>query len=117
MSLRKALEACDLLIHLGVVFHGAGTQRIEPFVVGIVQLGEAREVAHHLPLGELRKTGNLLTEIARIQSFRLRPVPEGCITSPLPGHALLEEQPLTTLVRIALQAHSASLSSDANRSI
>ena len=54
---REARQARDRLVHLRVVLHRARAERVEARVDAVVPLREAREVAHHVELGELGKSG------------------------------------------------------------
>ena len=46
-------EARGRLVHLGVVLHRAGAQGVQARVHGVVEVGEAHVVAHHVDLGDL----------------------------------------------------------------
>src|SRR5688572_32438295 len=48
MNIRKARQPRHFLVQARVMFHGAGTQRIESAVDAIVLLRKARVMAHHL---------------------------------------------------------------------
>ena len=117
VGLGEPIQARDFLVDLGVVLHGAGPQRVEPFVIGIVELRKAREVAHHFALGKFGKTFNLLPSPAPIQLSRHGPVPGRDIAPPLPRDAPLKKKTLTPLRRVPIHAHSTSSISFTSRSI
>jgi len=52
----------NLFVHLRVVFHGAGAQRVEPAVHTIIPLRESGEVANHLHLAQLREPFQLFSQ-------------------------------------------------------
>ena len=54
---REAGQPRDRLVHLRVVLHGARAEREEARVDAVVPLRQAREVAHHVELGQLGKSG------------------------------------------------------------
>ena len=54
----EAGQAGGRFVDLGIVLHGAGTKRIEAFVDGEVEVGQAREVAHHVHFRHLRQAGS-----------------------------------------------------------
>ena len=56
MSVGEAREAGDRLVLLGIVFHGAGAERIEAAVDAEIALRQREVMAHHLELGELRQS-------------------------------------------------------------
>ncbi len=45
---REAGHEHRLIVHLGVVFHGARTKRVEALVDAIVELGQAKEMPHDI---------------------------------------------------------------------
>jgi len=53
MRTGKAGQRGDLFVDLGVVFHGAGTERIHARVHTEVPRGKARVVAHHIQLSQV----------------------------------------------------------------
>ena len=55
MEIGQARQPRHLLVEPRVVLHGAGAQRIEPHVDGVVLLAEAGVVADHLGLGQARQ--------------------------------------------------------------
>ncbi len=59
-----------VLVHLGIVFHRAGAQRVEAGVHGMIQLREAHEVADRLKLRNLRQIQRLAHKA--IRKLRLR---------------------------------------------
>ena len=56
MKIRKSAHPCNLFIHLRIIFHRTGAQRIESSVHPIVPLRETREVPDHVHLAELRES-------------------------------------------------------------
>ena len=59
MDAGEAGQTGGRFVDLGIVLHGAGTKRIKSFVDGEVQVGQAREVTHHVHFRHLRQTGRL----------------------------------------------------------
>ncbi len=55
MRPRQAFDARHLLIHARVVLHGAGAERIEAQIDGVVPGGEAREVADDFHFADFRE--------------------------------------------------------------
>lgn len=53
MRTGKTGQRGDLFVDLGVVFHGAGTERIHARVHTEVPRGKARVVAHHIQLSQV----------------------------------------------------------------
>jgi hypothetical protein len=56
----ESFDARHLLVHARIVFHGAGAERIEAEIDGVVLRGEAREVAdgfHFADFGEIGDFG------------------------------------------------------------
>src|SRR5438132_6128703 len=49
-------ERRNPIVDLRAVLHGAGAERVHARVDGVVELGEVREMAHHLRLAELGQT-------------------------------------------------------------
>ena len=48
----KTGQAGHVFVDLGVVLHGAGTQRIEAAIHAVVVFGKVRKMAHHVGLGQ-----------------------------------------------------------------
>jgi len=59
MQVGEALQRGQLVVELGVVLHGARSQRVHPGIDPVVELGEPGVVTHHLCLCELGKRGRL----------------------------------------------------------
>ena len=52
MCVEEARQAAGVFVDLRVVFHGAGTQRIEAIVHAVVEFAESRVVADNVHFGE-----------------------------------------------------------------
>jgi len=73
VCLDKAGQSRRLLVHLGVVLHRAGAQRVETNVYPPVLLGKAHVVAHQFRLRHLGQVQFLAQEVSR-RKVRLRHV-------------------------------------------
>jgi hypothetical protein len=84
-------EGRDAVVHLRVVLHRAGAERVHPRVDRVVQLREMRVMPHDLGLGELRQTQRCLSlERVRDLGGLVRPH----VPSAPSGSRELEEQRL-----------------------
>src|SRR5207249_8703390 len=111
-------EARDLLVDLRVVLHGAGAERVETEVDGVVETGQTRIVARHLDFAQLREPLDLGAGVARveIEALGLRHVERRQGKTPPSGSRYLEQELLRGPQ--AARLHQASLpSSSASRSI
>ena len=67
MRPRQPVDARYLLVHARVVLHGAGAERIEAKIDGVVLSGEAREVADGFHLAHLGEIGDFRARILRAE--------------------------------------------------
>src|SRR5262245_29243281 len=62
MGFREGWKPCDLLVDLGIIFHGAGAERIDAAVDTEIALGQRKIVPHHLKLRHFRQAA-ILTQL------------------------------------------------------
>ena len=62
MEMSKPLHPRNFLIHLWIVFHRAGAQRIKTAVDAVVPLRKPGEVANHIDLAQLWKSLKLFPQ-------------------------------------------------------
>ena len=103
VRLGKAGQPHHVLVHPGVVLHGARTERVEPQVDPEVPLRDPRVVADHIHLAHLGQTGDRPTqEVGRDQGLRRllghvtgrQRIPDSPGTALLEDQWLVEDQPL-----------------------
>ena len=66
----QALDARDLFVHARIVFHGAGAERIEAQIDGVVLGGEAREVADRFHFAHFGKALDFSARVRGAQRCR-----------------------------------------------
>ena len=81
MRPRHAFDTRHQFIHARVVLHGAGTERIQAEIDGVVPGGEAREVADHLHFADFGEVFDFRADVASAERLlrdrrRERPAPE-----------------------------------------
>src|SRR5262245_38280860 len=110
MSLGEGREPRDLLIDLGIVFHGAGAERIEAAIDPEITLRQREIVPHHIELRELGEA--VIFAQVGCWNLRLRHVGLRQIDATSAGDAELVER------RSGVAAHrAASLSACTRRSM
>jgi hypothetical protein len=95
MQIADAGEPRHLLVEARVVLHGAGAERIDAHVDGVVLLRELGVVAHHLRLAEARQADLALALQGAEAVLVLRD--RGQVDAAAALHALLEDQRLFDL--------------------
>ena len=61
MDVGKSAHPCNFFIHLWIILHRAGTQRVKPAIHPVVPLRKSGEVANHIDLAQLGKPFQLLS--------------------------------------------------------
>ena len=100
MRPRQAFDARHLLVHARIVLHGAGAERIQAQIDGVVLRGEAREVADGLHFADFGKAFDFGARVCGAE--RGRGVDGGNIqrrqlVAALAGRAALEQQRLVLI--------------------